>query len=173
MGIEGKKVVVLAEDLYEDLELWYPYYRLKEAGAEVSLRGTGKPAYQSKHGLPVEVDGPVDQADPGTTAAVVVPGGYSPDKMRKHRPLIKFVRGVFDDGGHVAFICHGGWVPASADIVRDRKVTSAPSIQDDLRNAGAEWVDQEVVHDGGLVSSRRPADLPAFCRTLIEVLAEG
>ncbi|HKJ77537.1 MAG TPA: DJ-1/PfpI family protein, partial [Gammaproteobacteria bacterium] len=96
--------------------------------------------------------------------------GYSPDKMRKHRPLIDFVRGVFDDGGYVAFICHGGWVPVSADIVRDRKVTSAPSIQDDLKNAGAEWVDQEVVRDGGLISSRRPPDLPAFCRTLIGAL---
>lgn len=173
MAIEGKRVVVLAEDLYEDLELWYPYYRLKEAGATVRLLGTGRPTYHSKHGLPVEVDGSVAEAEPSGVEAVVVPGGYSPDKMRRHRPLLDFVRGIFEDGGYVAFICHGGWVPVSADIVRDRKVTSAPSIQDDLRNAGAEWLDQEVVRDGALISSRRPPDLPAFCGSLLEALGEA
>jgi protease I len=173
LPLAGKRAVVLAEDVYEDLELWYPYYRLKEAGAEVSIRGTGKPTYHSKHGLPVTPDGVVDDATAEHFHAVVIPGGYSPDRMRRHKPLVEFVRSMNQEGRVVAFICHAGWVPASADILGGRRVTSVASIRDDLVNAGAEWVDEAVVRDGNLISSRRPSDLPEFCRTIISALTTG
>ena len=171
MRLQGKRIAVLAEDVYEDLELWYPYYRLQEEGADVVLLGTGRPEYQSKHGVPVKVDAAAGEVEAGGFDAVVVPGGYAPDRMRRHRPMVDLVKSVFEGGGIVSFICHAGWVPISADIVRDHRVTSAPSIRDDLGNAGAHWVDEAVVHDGNLISSRRPPDLPAFCRTLIDALA--
>ncbi|MGM0576493.1 MAG: type 1 glutamine amidotransferase domain-containing protein [Myxococcota bacterium] len=167
-----KRVAILAEDVYEDLELWVPYYRLKEAGCEVTLLGAGKDTYQGKHGLPVKVDGKVDDADAESFHAVVIPGGYAPDKMRRHQPMIDFVRAADEANRIVAFICHAGWVAASAGIVRGRTVTSFFSIRDDLDNAGAEWVDREVVRDGNLISSRMPPDLPVFCRTLVGALQE-
>ena len=173
MELSGKKIALLAEDLYEDLELWYPYYRLKEAGAEVRILGTGKEEYHGKHGMAVRPDMRVDAADLNDFDAVVIPGGYAPDRMRRHPPLVEFVRAMSEAGNLVAFICHAGWVPISAGIVEGHEVTSFPSIQDDLRNAGAAWSDREVVRDGNLVSSRRPADLPAFCRMIIEALVHG
>lgn len=173
MPLEGKRAVVLAEDVYEDLELWYPYYRLIEAGAQVSIRGTGKPTYHSKHGLPVTPDGVVDEASPDEFDAVIIPGGYSPDRMRRHKPLVEFVRTMYHRGRVVAFICHAGWVPASAEILGGKRVTSVASIRDDLVNAGADWVDEPVVQDGNLISSRRPSDLPAFCRAIVSAIASG
>lgn len=172
MKLDGKRVAILAEDVYEDLELWYPYYRLKEAGADVVVLGTGKETYESKHGYPVQADTPVDEVSPDDFDAVVIPGGYSPDKMRRHPPMIDFVRDTDAAGKIVAFICHAGWVPVSAGIVEGRTVTSFFSIKDDMVNAGANWVDREVVRDGNLISSRTPDDLPAFCRTIIGALVE-
>lgn len=173
MELSEKRIAVLAEDLYEELELWYPFYRMKEAGAEVRILGTGRPEYHGKHGLPVHADMRVEEAAVDDFDAVVIPGGYSPDRMRRHAPLVEFVRAMSEAGKLVAFICHAGWVPISAGIVEGHEVTSFPSIQDDLRNAGAAWLDREVVRDGNLISSRSPADLPAFCRTIIEVLCAG
>lgn len=173
MQLDGKRVAVLAEDVYEDLELWYPYYRLKEAGADVVILGTGNDAYESKHGYPVHPDSAVDDVTADDFDAVVIPGGYSPDKMRRHPPMVDFVRDMDDAGKIVAFICHAGWLPVSAGIVDGRTVTSFFSIKDDMVNAGAEWVDREVVRDGNLISSRTPDDLPAFCRTLIGALIEA
>ncbi len=173
MQLAGVRVAVLAEDLYEDLELWYPLLRLREAGAEVRVVGPkGGEVYKSKNGYPVKADVGMDEAQAADFDAVVIPGGYAPDRMRRHRAMVEFVRAVHGAGKPVAFICHAGWVPASAGIVRGRTVTSFPSIRDDLVNAGATWVDQEVVVDGNLVSSRMPADLPAFCRALVELLAK-
>ncbi len=172
MKLKGRCVAMLAEDLYEDLELWYPVYRLREAGAQVTVLGTGEAHYRGKHGLPVQADLPVGEAVPTDFDAVVVPGGYAPDRMRRDATLLQFVRAMFDRGGIVAFICHGGWVPISAGIVEGKEVTSFHSIRDDLQNAGALWVDREVVRDGNLISSRTPADLPAFCRTIIAAIAE-
>ncbi|MDQ7820924.1 MAG: type 1 glutamine amidotransferase domain-containing protein [Armatimonadota bacterium] len=174
MDLLGKKVAVLVEDLYEDLELWYPVLRLREAGAEVTLVGPeAGVTYKSKNGYPAKADLGMTQAQAQDFDAVVIPGGYAPDRMRRHRAMVEFVRAMHDRGKPVAFICHAGWVPISAGIVRGRRVTSFSSIRDDLVNAGATWVDQEVVVDGTLISSRSPADLPAFCRALIEHLSRA
>lgn len=173
MKLEGVRVAVLAEDLYEDLELWYPLLRLREEGAEVRVVGPkAGEVYKSKNGYPVKADAGTDQVSASDFDAVVIPGGYAPDRMRRHPAMVEFVRAMHDAGKPVAFICHAGWVPASAGIVRGRTVTSFPSIRDDLVNAGAQWVDREVVVDGNLISSRVPADLPAFCRALVERLAQ-
>jgi len=173
MVLKGKRIAILAEDLFEDLELWYPLIRMREAGAEVVVLGTGKTKYTGKHGLTVDPDKKVDRAAPEEFDAVIIPGGYAPDRMRRHEPLVDFVRRAFEIGRVVAYICHAGWVPISAGVVKGRTVTSFFSIADDLRNAGATWVDEEVVRDGNLISSRYPADLPTFCRTIIEAVAEA
>ncbi|MDQ7030722.1 MAG: type 1 glutamine amidotransferase domain-containing protein [Ardenticatenia bacterium] len=170
MELKGKRVAVLVEDLYQELEFWYPYLRLKEAGAEVVVLGTGKETYTSKHGYPARADRPVEAVSPDEFDAVIIPGGYAPDLMRRSPALVEFVRQMDAQGRIVAFICHAGWVPISAGILRGRMVTSFFSIKDDMVNAGAEWVDREVVRDGNLISSRTPADLPAFCRTIIKAL---
>ena len=174
MELEGKRIAMLAEDHYEDLELWYPLIRMKEAGAAVDVVGMpGVEAYESKHGYPAKVDVAVDEISPSDFDAVIIPGGYAPDRIRRHGPLLDLVRGVFEKGGLVAFICHAGWVPISAGVVEGKRVTSFFAIKDDLVNAGAEWIDAEVVQDGNLISSRTPADLPAFCRTIIASLQEA
>lgn len=171
MELEGKRIAILAEDQYEDLELWYPLIRMKEAGARVDVVGMpGVEAYHSKHDYPAKVDVSVGEVSAKDFDAVVIPGGYAPDRMRRHEPMLDFVRAVFEEGGLVAFICHAGWVPVSAGIVEGRRVTSFYAIKDDLQNAGADWVDEEVVQDGNLISSRTPADLPAFCRAIIASL---
>lgn len=169
MELKGKFAVVLSEEYYEDLELWYPYYRLKEAGAAVKIVGMpGVVSYTSKHGYPVKPEIIPADVDPEGVDILVVPGGYAPDRIRRHPEMLDLVRKVFDKGGLVAMICHAGWVPISAGIVKGKKVTSVGAIKDDLINAGAEWLDQEVVVDGNLISSRSPEDLPAFCRAIIE-----
>jgi protease I len=173
MELSGKRIAVLAEDHYEDLELWYPVMRMKEAGAEVLVVGMpGAEVYHSKHDYPVRVDVVATELPPNDVDAVIVPGGYAPDRMRRHPPMLDLVRGVYEQGKVVAMICHAGWVPISAGIVKGRRVTSVSAIRDDLINAGAEWVDEEVVRDGNLISSRGPDDLPAFCREIISALEE-
>ena len=171
--LAGLRVAILAETLYEDLELWYPYYRLREAGADVFVVGSGSAeTYQSKHGYPVTVDAEADTVTASQFDAVIIPGGYSPDHMRRHPGMVKLVREAHEQGKVVAAICHAGWMLASANIVRGRTATSFRSIKDDMVNAGANWVDREVVRDGSLVTSRSPADLPAFMRRLLPVARE-
>jgi protease I len=171
MELQGKRIGILAEDDYEDLELWYPLLRMREAGAEVEVVGMeGVAEYRSKHGYPARVDIAAGEVSGEDMDAVIVPGGYAPDRMRRHRPMLDLVRQVFERGGVVGMICHGGWVPISAGIVNGKRVTSVSAIKDDLANAGAKWVDEEVVRDGGLISSRGPGDLPAFCRAIIDAL---
>jgi protease I len=171
--LAGARVAILAETLYEDLELWYPYYRLREEGADVFVVGSGSAeTYQSKHGYPVTVDAEADTVTASQFDAVIVPGGYSPDHMRRHPSMVKLVRDAFEQGKVVGAICHAGWMLASANVVRNRTVTSFRSIKDDMVNAGGNWVDREVVRDGNLVTSRTPADLPAFMRTIIGALRE-
>jgi protease I len=171
MELVNKKIAILAEDNYEDLELWYPLLRMREAGAEVSVVGmTGVDAYHSKHGYPVTVTIAASAAVEIDFDAVIIPGGYAPDRMRRHPPMLDLVRRVFQRGGLVAMICHAGWVPISAGIIEGKKVTSTPAIKDDLINAGAQWIDLEAVQDGNLISSRGPEDLPAFCQAIISAL---
>jgi protease I len=171
MELQGKRIAILAEDNYEDLELWYPLLRMREAGAEVKVVGMpGVEEYHSNHDYPVHVDVTADAVSADDFDAIVVPGGYAPDRMRRHPPMLDLVRGIFDKGGVVAFICHAGWVPISAGIVAGKRVTSVSAIKDDLINAGAQWVNQEVVQDGNLISSRGPSDLPAFCQAIIAAL---
>ncbi len=169
----GTRVAILAETLYEDLELWYPYYRLREAGADVFVVGSGSAeTYQSKHGYPVTVDAEADTVTASQFDAIIIPGGYSPDHMRRHPAMVKLVREAYEQHKIVAAICHAGWMLASANVVRGRTATSFRSIKDDMVNAGAIWVDREVVRDDNLVTSRTPADLPAFMRTIITALRE-
>jgi protease I len=171
--LAGVRVALLAETLYEDMELWYPYYRLREAGADVFVVGSGSAeVYQSKHGYPVSVDAEADTVTASQFDAVIIPGGYSPDHMRRHPGMVKLVREAHEQGKIVAAICHAGWMLVSASIARGRTLTSFRSIKDDMVNAGANWVDREVVRDGNLVTSRSPADLPAFMRTIIAALSE-
>lgn len=171
MSLPSKKVAILVENLYEDLEFWYPYYRMKEAGAEVTVLGTGSSAlYRGKHGLEAKPDKTVDQADPGSFDAVVIPGGYAPDYMRRYPPLLGFVKEMHARGKVVAAICHAGWVLSSAGVVKGLSMTCFSSIKEDVVNAGAKYVDQPVVNDRNVITSRFPADLPAFCREIIAAL---
>jgi len=170
--LKGKRIAILAEDTYQELELWYPLLRMREAGAEVTVVGMpGVREYRSKLGYPVQVDRAVDTVSAEGFDAVIVPGGYAPDRMRRHQQMLDLVRGVFERGGIVATICHAAWVPISAGIIKGKRATCVSAIKDDLINAGATYVDQEVVRDGNLITSRVPRDLPAFCRTIIEALS--
>ncbi len=162
----------MAEDFYEDLELWYPVLRFREAGAKVTVVGAGGKEYSSKHGYPVTPDASADRVRAADFDAVIVPGGYAPDRMRRHKAMVDLVREIFLKGGVVAAICHGGWMLASADVLRGKRATCFFAIKDDVVNAGALYEDREVVRDGNLVTSRKPEDLPAFCRTIMEALAE-
>jgi len=173
MKLKGKKVVLLAENHYQELELWVPYYRLKEEGAEVVVVGTGSSrTYTSKLGYPVDVNKEAKEIDMSKYDGVVIPGGYAPDLMRRYPEMVRIVREAHQRGKVVAAICHAGWMLASAGIVKGKKVTGFMAIKDDLINAGANYVDEEVVTDGNLITSRKPDDLPAFCREIIAALAK-
>jgi protease I len=165
------KVAVLVEEGYEDLELWYPYYRLREAGYEPVLVGPEVATYHSKHGYEASSSLSAYDVDPGSLRGIIVPGGHAPDCLRRHPSVVELVKGVFDRGGLVASICHGGSLLVSANIVHGRKVTSFMSIEIDLINAGARYIDMEVVVDGNLITSRVPDDLPAFMRASLAFLA--
>lgn len=174
MRLSGKRVAILAENNYQDLELWYPLLRLQEEGAEVKVVGTGSAeTYTSKHGYPVTADVTADRVSADEFDAVIIPGGYAPDLMRRYPAMVRLVREAFQQGKIVAAICHAGWMLVSADVLRGRRATSFFAIKDDMVNAGAEWVDEEVVRDGNLITSRMPSDLPAFCRTIIIALSVG
>ncbi|PYO37440.1 MAG: protease [Candidatus Rokuibacteriota bacterium] len=174
MSLQGKRVAILAENLYQEMELWVPYYRLKEEGAEVKVVGAGgAKSFTSKHGYPVSVDVQADAVSAVEFDAVVVPGGYAPDMMRRHEAMVRLVREAAQHGKVVAAICHAGWMLASAGVIKGRKVTSFFSIKDDMVNAGGQWVDQEVVVDGTLITSRKPDDLPAFCREIVKALTKA
>ncbi len=173
MELTGKRIAILAEDLYQELELWYPLLRMREAGAVVSVVGPKKgTTYKSKLGYAVTAELGSDEVSAAAYDAVIIPGGYAPDLMRRDAHMVTFVREMFTAGKVVAAICHAGWVPISAGIYGGRTVTSFPSIRDDCVNAGATWKDAEVVVDGTLITSRVPSDLPAFCRAIINALAK-
>lgn len=168
MPLHEKRFIILIEEMFNDLEFWYPYYRLKEARAGVIVVGSGSAKeYRGKSGTTAKADANADQMSTSGIDGIIIPGGYAPDHMRRYPRMVGMVKELFDARKIVAAICHAGWMLASADILRGRTVTSVPAIKDDLVNAGAEWVDEEVVVDGKLITSRKPDDLPAFMRALI------
>jgi protease I len=167
-----RKVAVLIEDLYQVLEVWYPYLRLREEGIQTVLVGTGKKTYKSKDGYPAEEELSIKKAKADDFDAVVIPGGYAPDILRRYAEVNNFVIDMYKKKKLVATICHGGWVLVSAGILRGKKVTGFYAIKDDLINAGAKFIDKEVVVDGNLITSRNPYDLPAFCTQIIKKLKE-
>src|SRR5215210_1208010 len=170
MSLQGKTVLFFAGPLYEDLELWYPKIRLEEEGASTVVAGTGEKTYQGKRGYPLTVDTSVEEISAGEFDGLVIPGGYAPDIMRRSPRLLQLTREIYQAGKPVAFICHAGWVPISAGIVKGKRGTSVGAIRDDLVNAGMLWEDSPVVVDRNLISSRTPADLPQFMRALIGAL---
>ena len=170
MPSKPKRVAILIEDLYQDMEVWYPYYRLKEAGVAVTLVGTGKKEYKGKYGYPVAVDRSIDQVRAADFNGIIVPGGYAPDMLRRYPAVNQLVKAINRQGKAVGAICHAGWVLCSADILRGRTVTCFSAIKTDVVNAGATFVDREVVRDRNLVTSRKPDDLPAFMKAFLQVL---
>lgn len=172
--LDGKRAAVAVGPLYEEIEALYPLYRLREAGSAVEIIGAeAGTTLPGKRGDEIEVQRAAGDLSADELDLLVIAGGYGPDKLRMDEGLLGLVRELDEQGKPIAFICHGGWVPASAGIVAGRRVTGNPAIEDDLRNAGAEWQDAEVVVDGHLVSSRKPDDLPAFLRAIIEVVAHA
>lgn len=173
LPLRGLQVLILTGEIYEDLELWYPKLRLEEAGAEVTVAGPqAQTHYNGKHGYPCTSDAAIDQMDHEAFDALVVPGGFMPDKLRRDQVVLDLVAAFDNAQKPIAAICHGGWIPISAGVYKGVRVTGSPGIKDDLVNAGAIYEDAEVVVDRHHVSSRRPDDLPAFCRALIEMLVD-
>lgn len=170
MSLEGKSVAILLENIYEDPEFWYPYYRFLEAGAKVTVIAPEVKEYKSKYGYPATADLAAKDAEAADFDAVIIPGGYSPDHMRRSKELVGFLKEAYGQGKIIAAICHGPWMLASVGAARGKKLTAFFSIKDDLVNAGAEFVDAEVVRDGCIITSRTPKDLPAFCKEIISTL---
>jgi len=171
MALAGKKVAVLVEQKYEELELWYPYFRLKEAGAVPVLVGpTAGATYPSKLGYPATAEVAAQDAVAADFAGIVIPGGFCPDYIRRSQDMLKLVRDAHELKKPLAAICHGPWVLCSTTALRGRKATGFSSIRDDMVNAGAEWVDAEVVVDGHVITSRTPKDLPAFTAAFLKAI---
>lgn len=173
MSLKGKSVLFFAGPLYEDLELWYPKIRLEEEGVRTVVAGIGEKTYQGKRGYPVTVDTQIDQIAAREFDGLVIPGGFAPDQLRRFDKVLQVTREIYQAGKPVAFICHAGWVPISAKILKGKRATSVRAIKDDMENAGVIWEDSAVVVDGNLISSRTPADLPDFARALIRALEHG
>jgi len=170
--LEGKRIAILAEEDFEDAELMEPLRAMKDAGASVLIVGSGsKRSYKGKRGsAEVTADTTADKVEASQFDAIIVPGGYAPDKMRLHQPMIDLVRKAHAAGKIIAAVCHGPQLLISAGIVKGRRVTSWPSVAVDLKNAGAVWVDEPMVRDGNIITSRKPADLPQFNQAIIEAL---
>jgi protease I len=170
--IEGIRIAILVEEDFEDAELMQPLRAMRDAGADVVIVGSGsKKTYKGKRGsAEVTADATADKIDISDFDAIIIPGGYAPDKMRLHQPMIDLVRKAYDANKLIAAVCHGPQLLISADVVRGHRVTSWPSVAVDLKNAGAVWVDDPVVRDGNIITSRKPADLPQFSEAIIEAL---
>ncbi len=173
-SIVGKRVAVLVEKLYEDLELWYPVYRLREAGCDVKIVGPkAGETYASKHGYPAKSDVAAADVKASDFDAIVIPGGYSPDHLRRHKSIIDLVVDAAAQGKVLAAICHGPWMLCSAHCLKGKKITGFYSIRDDVENAGGIWQDAACVRDGNIVTSRTPDDLPAFMKGIFEAMQAG
>ena len=171
MVLIPKKILILVEHDFQDMEAMYPYYRLKEAGFEVKVAGTGEKIYKGKHGYPIETDGKIDDFKADDFDCIVIPGGWAPDYMRRNKAMVAFVKEMDEKGKVVAAICHAASLLVSADILKNKRMTCFMAVKDDAVNAGANFVDQEVVVDKNLITSRKPDDLPAFCKEIIKALS--
>ena len=167
-----KTLLTFVDDLYEDLELWYPKLRLEEAGYAARLAAHEIKVYQGKHGYPARADLLLNSTRSEDFCGLLIPGGFMPDKLRRESKVLSLTREFFEQGKLVAFICHGGWIPISAKILKGKRATGSLGIKDDLENAGALWVNEPVVVDGNLISSRTPLDLAAFARAMVDFLAK-
>lgn len=173
MKLKGKSVAYLIEDQFEDLEFWVPVMRLREEGARVTVIGTGsKEIYRGKHGLTAAADTAADQVNPADFDAVVIPGGWAPDKLRRYQAVKSLVKEIYTSGKIVGSICHAGWVLASAGILDGHRAVGSVGIKDDMENAGATWHDQSAFRDGNIVWGRVVKDIPDFCRELVKAIAE-
>jgi len=166
----GRRVLAVVEDIYEDLELWYPKLRLEEEGAEVVVAGPKRQVYTGKHGYPCIADVTLADVDYTQFDAFLIPGGFAPDKLRRDPRVLEMTRWFHEQRRPIAFICHAGWIPISAKILSGVRATSTPGIKDDMENAGVEWVDEAAVVDRHFITARRPPDLPAFCRAILAVM---
>lgn len=172
MRLEGKRIAYLVEEGFEDLEFWVPFMRLQEEGAEVTVIGTGRQEeFRGKHCLTARPDTTADRVKATDFDGVVIPGGWAPDKLRRFDSVKRLVREAYESHRIVASICHAGWVPISAGIVGGHRATGSTAIRDDLENAGATWVDEAAFRDDNLVWGRVVADIPDFCRELVEAIA--
>ena len=172
MSLEHQTIALLLDDLYNDVEVWYPYYRLKEAGVNVFIAGKEKMTYSSKYGYPAAADISLKNIKPSDIDGVIIPGGFCPDKLRTYPEVLKLVRAVDNKGGLVASICHGAWVVISAGLAKNRSMTCYSGIKDDVKNAGALYEDKPVVVFDNLVTSRKPADLPDFMTAILRFLSK-
>lgn len=173
MELKGYKVLAFVDEEFEDLEMWYPVLRLRESGAEVHLAGPkANTVYHGKYGVPLTTDYSIAEVKSKDYVGLYVPGGWAPDKLRRYADVLRLTKEFHEAQKPIAHICHAGWVLASAKICAGYTMTSTPGIKDDLENAGAIWVDEEVVVDRNIVSGRRPPDLPAFTKEFVRVLAE-
>jgi protease I len=168
--MQNRTLLAFVDDVYEDLELWYPKLRLEESGYGLKCAAPEVKTYTGKHGYPAASDLLLKDASSANYCGLLVPGGFMPDKLRRDAKVLSLTREFFEQGKLVAFICHGGWIPISAKILRGRRVTGSLGIKDDLENAGAIWVNEPVVVDGNLVSSRTPRDLAPFGRAMVDFL---
>jgi protease I len=173
-SLANKRILIFVGNIYEDLELWYPKLRLIEAGAKVVVAGPkAGEKYEGKNGYPCVSDAAIAEMKSANFDGLVVPGGFMPDQLRRDAKVLELVREFSAAGKLVAAICHGGWIPISAGVYRGVRVTGSPGIKDDLVNAGAIWEDAPVVIDRHFVSSRKPDDLPDFCRGILQVVGKG
>lgn len=171
MGLKGKRIAIMLDQGYQELEVWYPYYRLTEAGADVTLVAdeAGK-TYPSKLGYPCVSTAAAEDVAGKDFAAVVVPGGWCPDFMRRSETMVRFIQQCAEANILLAAICHGGWMLCCTDALKGRRATSFFAIKYDMINAGADWVDEECVVDGNVITARKPDDLPAFCKAILDAL---
>jgi len=169
--MSAKKIAIMVDEMYQTLEAWFPYYRFREAGFNVDfVAAEAKKEYHSKEGYPCLSNVAAKDADPDDYDCMVVPGGFAPDFMRRSPAVIKFANDMVNAGKIIAAICHGGWLLCSTNIYKGKKATCFMAIKDDIKNAGAKYVDAECIVDGNLITSRKPDDLPAFCTAILRAL---
>jgi protease I len=174
MELQGKRAAVLVEQMYQEMEVWYPVYRLREAGCKVTLIGPeAGQTYPSKLGYPVKSDKAAKEVSAKDFDILIIPGGYAPDHIRRSEAMVRLTSDMAEQGKIVAAICHGPWVLCSTQALKGRKATCFVAIKDDVINAGGKYVDAEVIRDGNLITSRKPDDLPAFLQTIIQAAKEA